>query len=52
MSKKSHIMSLLVLIIASFVFGRSTYFEYLAWYYGSDNLVYSEINSSLLASFI
>lgn len=50
MSKKSHIMSLLVLIIASFVFGRSTYFEYLSWYYGSDNLVYSEINSSLLAS--
>jgi hypothetical protein len=42
MSKKSHIMSLFVLIIASFVFGRSTYVEYLSWYYGSDNLIFSK----------
>jgi hypothetical protein len=48
MSKKSH-MSLFVLIIASFIFGRSTYVEYLSWYYGSDNLIFSEINSALLS---
>ena len=50
MSKKSHIFSLFILIIAAFIFGRSTYNEYLAWYYGSDNLIFSEINSSLLSS--
>lgn len=50
MSKKSHIVSLFILIVASFVFGRSTYVEYLSWYYGSDNLIFSEINSSLLSS--
>ncbi|SAI03901.1 Uncharacterised protein [Enterobacter asburiae] len=50
MSKKRHIVSLFVLIIAAFIFGRSTYNEYLAWYYGSDNLIFSEINSSLLSS--
>lgn len=50
MSKKSHIVSLFILIVASFIFGRSTYVEYLSWYYGSDNLIFSEINSSLLSS--
>ncbi|EML2066985.1 hypothetical protein RVW73_003495 [Enterobacter asburiae] len=50
MSKKIHIVSLLVIIISSFIFGRSTYIQYLAWYYGSDNLIFSEINSSLLSS--
>ena len=50
MSKKRHIVSLFVLIIAAFIFGRSTYNEYLAWYYGSDNLIFSEINSFLLSS--
>ena len=50
MSKKRHIVSLFVLIIAAFIFGRSTYIEYLAWYYGSDNLIFSEINSFLLSS--
>ncbi len=50
MSKKIHIVSLLVIIIASFIFGRSTYIQYLAWYYGSDNLIFSEINNSLLSS--
>ena len=50
MSKKSHVMSLFVLIIASFVFGRSTYVEYLSWYYGSDNLVFNEVNIALLSS--
>jgi hypothetical protein len=42
MSKKSHVLSLFVLIIASFVFGRSTYVEYLSWYYGSDHLIFSQ----------
>ena len=50
MSKKRHIVSLFVIIIAAFIFGRSTYNEYLAWYYGSDNLIFNEINSSLLSS--
>ena len=50
MSKKIHIVSLLVIIIASFIFGRSTYTQYLAWYYGSDHLIFSGINSSLLSS--
>ncbi|SAF51458.1 hypothetical protein [Enterobacter kobei] len=50
MSKKSHILSLFILIIAAFIFGRSTYVEYLAWYYGSDNLVFNEINIALLSS--
>ena len=50
MSKKSHVMSLFVLIIASFVFGRSTYVEYLSWYYGSDNLGFNEVNIALLSS--
>ncbi len=50
MSKKRHIVSLFVLIIAAFIFGRSTYNEFLAWYYGSDNLIFSEINSFLLSS--
>ncbi|MGX5013106.1 hypothetical protein ACWKX5_17780 [Enterobacter asburiae] len=50
MSKKSHIVSIFVLVIASFIFGRSTYVEYLSWYYGSDNLISSEINSALLSS--
>ncbi|MFY7114592.1 MULTISPECIES: hypothetical protein [Enterobacter cloacae complex] len=50
MSKKRHIVSLFVIIIAAFIFGRSTYIEYLAWYYGSDNLIFNEINSSLLSS--
>ncbi len=50
MSKKIHIVSLLVIIISSFIFGRSTYIQYLAWYYGNDNLIFSEINSSLLSS--
>ena len=40
MSKKIHIVSLLVIIIASFIFGRSTYTQYLAWYYGIDNLIF------------
>ncbi|MEG6364785.1 hypothetical protein [Enterobacter kobei] len=50
MSKKSHILSLFILIIAAFIFGRSTYVEYLAWYYGSDNLVFNEVNIALLSS--
>ena len=50
MSKKRHIVSLFVLIIAAFIFGRSTYVEYLAWYYGSDNLVFNEVNIALLSS--
>ncbi|MCM7590584.1 hypothetical protein U0Y97_20365 [Enterobacter chuandaensis] len=50
MSKKRHIVSLLILIIAAFIFGRSTYVEYMAWYYGSDSLVFSEINSFILSS--
>ncbi|MEP8646631.1 hypothetical protein ACOTY9_16455 [Enterobacter cloacae complex sp. SHL012] len=50
MSKKSHIVSLFILIIAAFIFGRSTYVEYLAWYYGSDNLVFNEVNIALLSS--
>ena len=50
MSKKSHILSLFILIIAAFIFGRSTYTEYLAWYYGSDNLVFNEVNIALLSS--
>ncbi|MGU3487091.1 hypothetical protein [Enterobacter bugandensis] len=50
MSKKIHIVSLFVLIIAAFIFGRSTYIEYLSWYYGSDDLIFSEINGSLLSS--
>ena len=50
MSKKRHIVSLFVLIIAAFIFGRSTYNEYLAWYYGSDNLVFNEVNIALLSS--
>jgi uncharacterized membrane protein YesL len=52
MSKKSHVMSLFVLIIASFVFGRSTYVEYLSWYYGSDHLIFSQINSALLSGLL
>ncbi|MCM7487962.1 hypothetical protein [Enterobacter kobei] len=50
MSKKSHILGLFILIIAAFIFGRSTYVEYLAWYYGSDNLVFNEVNIALLSS--
>lgn len=50
MSKKSHILSLFILIIAAFIFGRSTYVEYLAWYYESDNLVFNEVNIALLSS--
>ena len=50
MSKKSHILSLFILIIAALIFGRSTYVEYLAWYYGSDNLVFNEVNIALLSS--
>lgn len=50
MSKKSHILSLFILIIAAFIFGRSTYVEYQAWYYGSDNLVFNEVNIALLSS--
>ena len=50
MSKKSHILSLFILIIAAFIFGRSTYVEYLVWYYGSDNLVFNEVNIALLSS--
>lgn len=50
MSKKSHILSLFILIIAAFIFGRSTYVEYLAWYHGSDNLVFNEVNIALLSS--
>lgn len=50
MNKKTHIVSLFILIIAAFIFGRSTYIEYLAWYYGSNNLVFSEVNSALLSS--
>lgn len=50
MSKKSHIVSLLVIIIAAFIFGRGTYIPYLAWYYGSDSLIFNEINSSILSS--
>ena len=50
MSKKSHILSLFILIIAAFIFGRSTYVEYLASYYGSDNLVFNEVNIALLSS--
>ena len=38
MSKKSHLVSLTILIIAAFIFGRSTYIEYLAWYYGTNDL--------------
>ena len=52
MSKKSHVMSLFVLIIASFVFGRSTYVEYLSWYYGSDHLIFSQTNSALLSGLL
>ncbi|MEG6473775.1 hypothetical protein QCN08_16550 [Enterobacter roggenkampii] len=52
MSKKSHVMSLFVLIIASFIFGRSTYVEYLSWYYGSDHLIFSQINSALLSGLL
>ena len=50
MSQKSPILSLFILIIAAFIFGRSTYVEYLAWYYGSDNLVFNEVNIALLSS--
>jgi len=50
MSKKIHIVSLSMLIIAAFIFGRGTYIEYLAWYYGSDMLIFGEINSALLSS--
>lgn len=52
MSKKNHVISLFVLIIASFVFGRSTYVEYLSWYYGSDHLIFSQINSALLSGLL
>lgn len=52
MSKKSHIVSLLILIIAAFIFGRSTHFEYLSWYYGSDDLIFTEARGSLLSNLL
>ncbi|MBE4854721.1 hypothetical protein IM311_11695 [Enterobacter cloacae complex sp. P40RS] len=50
MSNKSHIVSLIILIIAAFIFGRSTYIDYLAWYYGSNDLLFKEITPSLVSS--
>ena len=50
MSKKSHLVSLTILIIAAFIFGRSTYIEYLAWYYGTNDLIFNETTPSLVSS--
>ncbi|MCY0774656.1 hypothetical protein OWK27_18370 [Enterobacter cloacae complex sp. 2022EL-00788] len=50
MSNKSHIVSLIILIITAFIFGRSTYIDYLAWYYGSNDLLFKEITPSLVSS--
>lgn len=50
MSKKSHLVSLTILIIAAFIFGRSTYIEYLTWYYGTNDLIFNETTPSLVSS--
>lgn len=50
MNKKIYIVSFFIFIIVVFIFGRSIYIEYLVWYYGSNNLIFSEVNSVLLFS--
>lgn len=50
MNKISHIVSLIALVVAAFVFGRSTHFEYLSWYYETNDLLFKEITPSLVSS--
>ncbi|ENY0896808.1 hypothetical protein [Enterobacter ludwigii] len=52
MRKKHHIAGILVLAIAAFIFGRATHFEYLSWFYGSHDLIFTNINSIVLSNFI
>lgn len=43
-------LGLTALIIVAFIFGRSTYFWYLSWFFGSDDLLFTSEISGLLAN--
>jgi len=52
MTTKYRALGLATLIIAAFIFGRGTYFLYLSWFLGANNLLFTSISSGMLANLL
>lgn len=52
MTTKYRALGLATLIIAAFIFGRGTYFWYLTWFLGANNLLFTSISSGMLANLL
>lgn len=52
MTTKYRALGLAIVIIAAFIFGRGTYYWYLSWFLGSNDLLFTTINSGMLANLL
>lgn len=52
MTTKYRALGLAIVIIAAFFFGRGTYYWYLSWFLGSNVLLFTTINSGMLANLL